>query len=248
MSQALLNLCLNAIEAMGPEGRLEVTVEPIPHKRQLMIVVQDNGSGIAEEDAARIFDPYFTTKEKSEGTGLGLSVVHGIIQALKGSVTVETRPGDGARFHVYLPCNVGKDEPHIMQHNALPTGDERVLFLDDEDVLADMGKQMLEHLGYRVTVRTDSGEALKTFRSRPQDFDLIISDKTMPHMTGFLLTEKIKKIRPDIPVILCTGYCDDIEVERAAAVGVGRLVMKPLGMQELAEAVRCVLDSAETQA
>jgi CheY-like chemotaxis protein len=111
-----------------------------------------------------------------------------------------------------------------------------------------MGKQMLEHLGYRVTVMTDSGEALKTFRSRPQDFDLIISDKTMPHMTGFLLTEKIKKIRPDIPVILCTGYCDDIEVERAAAVGVGRLVMKPLGMQALAEAVRCVLDSAETQA
>ncbi len=118
---------------------------------------------------------------------------------------------------------------------------------DDEAVLAEMGKQMLEHLGYRVTVRTDSSDALNALRSHPQDFDLVISDRTMPRMTGFELAERIKTIRPDIPIILCTGYSDELEVERAAALGISRMVMKPLGMNELADAVRSALDGAEPQ-
>jgi PAS domain S-box-containing protein len=259
IQQILMNLCTNAAQAMKDAGGiLDVSLtkteietaeikqhpglRPGPHLR---LTVGDTGPGIEPNVLARIFDPYFTTKEKGEGTGLGLSVVHGIIQTLKGSVQVESCPGSGAIFHVFLPCAASQEEPTAIQPIALPTGNERILLVDDEEVLAAMGKQMLEHLGYRVTVRTDSSDALHTFQSQPQDFDLVISDRTMPRMTGFELAEQIKTIRPDIPIILCTGYSDELEVERAAALGISRMVMKPLGMNELADAVRSALDGAE---
>ncbi|MFZ0131547.1 MAG: ATP-binding protein [Desulfobacterales bacterium] len=258
IQQILMNLCTNAAQAMKDCGGIltvsladtEVKAGDIISRPELRpgpyvrLTVSDTGPGMEPQVLARIFDPYFTTKEKGEGTGLGLSVVHGIIRTLKGSITVDSRPGDGAAFHVCLPCVTGDDEPALVHRQAPPTGTERILLADDEDVLTAMGKQMLEHLGYRVTVRTDSLEALKTFRSHPQDFDLVISDKTMPRMTGFELAERIKEICPDIPVILCTGYSDELEIERAAALGVSRLVVKPLGMSELAEAVRSALDAA----
>ena len=261
IQQILMNLCTNAAQAMKDSGGiLDVSLtkteieaakikqhpglRPGPHLR---LTVGDTGTGIKPDILARIFDPYFTTKEKGEGTGLGLSVVHGIIQALKGSVQVDSCPGSGAIFHVFLPCAASQDEPTVIQPLALPTGNERILLADDEDVLAAMGKQMLEHLGYRVTVKTDSSDALNTFQSQPQDFDLVISDRTMPRMTGFELAERIKTIRPDIPIIICTGYSDELEVERAAALGISRMVMKPLGMNELADAVRSAIDSAEPQ-
>jgi CheY-like chemotaxis protein len=261
IQQILMNLCTNAAQAMKDAGGiLDVSLtkteietaeikqhpglRPGPHLR---LTVGDTGPGIEPDILARIFDPYFTTKEKGEGTGLGLSVVHGIIQTLKGSVQVENCPGSGAIFHVLLPCAASQDEPTAIQPIALPTGNERILLVDDEEVLAAMGKQMLEHLGYRVTVGTNSSDALNAFQSHPQDFDLVISDRTMPRMTGFELAEQIKTIRPDIPIILCTGYSDELEVERAAALGISRMVMKPLGMNELADAVRSALDTAEPQ-
>ena len=261
IQQILMNLCTNAAQAMKDSGGiLDVSLtkteieaadikqhpelRPGPH---LCLTVGDTGPGIEPDLLARIFDPYFTTKEKGEGTGLGLSVVHGIIQALKGSVQVDSCPDSGAIFHVFLPCAASEDEPTVIQPIALATGNERILLADDEAVLAEMGKQMLEHLGYRVTVRTDSSDALNTFQSHPQDFDLVISDRTMPRMTGFELAERIKTIRPDIPIILCTGYSDELEVERATALGISRMVMKPLGMNELADAVRSALDGAEPQ-
>jgi len=261
IQQILMNLCTNAAQAMKDAGGiLDVSLtnteieaadikqhpelRPGPH---LCLTVGDTGPGIEPDLLARIFDPYFTTKEKGEGTGLGLSVVHGIIQALKGSVQVDSCPDSGAIFHAFLPCAASQDEPTVIQPIALATGNERILLADDEAVLAEMGKQMLEHLGYHVTVRTDSSDALNTFQSHPQDFDLVISDRTMPRMTGFELAERIKTIRPDIPIILCTGYSDELEVERAAALGISRMVMKPLGMNELADAVRSALDGAEPQ-
>ena len=261
IQQILMNLCTNAAQAMKDAGGiLDVSLtkteietaeikqhpglRPGPHLR---LTVGDTGPGIEPNVLARIFDPYFTTKEKGEGTGLGLSVVHGIIQTLKGSVQVESCPGSGAIFHVFLPCAASQEEPTAIQPIALPTGNERILLVDDEEVLAAMGKQMLKHLGYRVTVRTNSSDALNTFQSHPYDFDIVISDRTMPRMTGFELAEQIKTIRPDIPIILCTGYSDELEVERAAALGISRMVMKPLGMNELADAVRSALDTAEPQ-
>ena len=261
IQQILMNLCTNAAQAMKDAGGiLDVSLtkteietaeikqhpglRPGPHLR---LTVGDTGPGIEPDILARIFDPYFTTKEKGEGTGLGLSVVHGIIQTLKGSVQVESCPGSGAIFHVFLPCAASQDEPTAIQPIVLPTGNERILLVDDEEVLAAMGKQMLKHLGYRVTVRTNSSDALNTFQSHPQDFDLVISDRTMPRMTGFELAEQIKTVRPNIPIILCTGYSDELEVERAAALGISRMVMKPLGMNELADAVRSALDTAEPQ-
>ncbi|MGW8188138.1 MAG: response regulator, partial [Desulfobacterales bacterium] len=261
IQQILMNLCTNAAQAMKDSGGIldvslaNIEIEAVEIKKypglkpgpHLRLTVSDTGPGIEPDILARIFDPYFTTKEKGEGTGLGLSVVHGIVQALKGSVQVDSCPDSGAIFNVLLPCAASQDEPTDIQPIALPTGNERVLLVDDEDVLAAMGKQMLEHLGYRVTVRTDSSDALNTFQSRPQDFDLVISDRTMPRITGFELAERIKTIRPDIPIILCTGYSDELEVERAAAQGISRMVLKPLGMNELANAVRSALDSAEAQ-
>jgi CheY-like chemotaxis protein len=194
----------------------------------------------------RIFEPYYTTKEKGEGTGLGLSVVHGIVKNYGGTITAYSEPGKGSTFHVYLPViQEGGEVPGIAEVAPIPTGNEHILFIDDEPALVEIDKQMLERLGYEVTTRTSSMEALELFRTKPDQFDLVITDMTMPHMTGERLANELMNIRSDIPVIICTGYSELISEEKAKEMGIRAFVMKPLVIRDLAKTVRGVLEGQE---
>jgi CheY-like chemotaxis protein len=190
----------------------------------------------------RIFDPFYTTKEKGEGTGMGLSVVHGIIKSHSGEITVYSEPAKGSTFKVYLPAIEQEVISESDTARPLPSGSERILFVDDEIALVNIGKQILENLGYDVEIRTSSHEALELFKVKSDKFDLVITDMTMPGMTGYQLTREILKIRPGIPIILCTGYSKQITEEKAKAIGIKAFAMKPVVARELAEIVRKVLD------
>jgi signal transduction histidine kinase len=254
--QVLMNLCTNASHAMREKGGvMEVGLKkldidagsansfpdlvPGPYLR---LTVTDTGRGIPPEIISRVFEPYFTTKEMGEGTGLGLAVVHGIVKSCGGTVKVYSEQGKGTTFHVYLPR-----KPHEEQSEetdpakALPKGKERVLFIDDEQALVDIGRQMLEYLGYDVVARTSSTDALEMFREQPDRFDLIITDTTMPNMTGERFSQEALKIRPDIPVILCTGFSEAITEQKAKDIGVRAYIMKPYVLSEIAEIIRRIL-------
>ncbi len=213
----------------------------------LKLTVRDTGIGMTPDVLGRIFDPYFTTREKAQGTGLGLSVVHGIIKSHGGSITVESEPGQGTTFHVYLPrMEYSMEIKYKMAaspYKGIPTGHERILFVDDEEALVDIGRQMLEHLGYELVTRTSSIEALELFKAEPDGFDLVITDMTMPNMTGDKLARAMMKIRPDIPIILCTGFSERITEKNAGEIGIKKLAMKPLVIRYLAEAIREVLEN-----
>ena len=174
-----------------------------PHVR---LTVTDTGCGMDSETLAHIFDPYFTTKEVGEGTGLGLSVVHGIVKTHGGTITVESEPGKGTTFHVYFPVIENDAETQEEDEEPLPTGNERILFVDDEQVLLHVAEEMLKQLGYDVVTQKSSVEALELFRAEPDRFDLVITDMTMPKMTGDQLARELMKIRSDIPIILYTGF------------------------------------------
>ncbi|MDD5451839.1 MAG: PAS domain S-box protein [Desulfovibrionales bacterium] len=253
LNQVLINLCTNSAHAMRERGGvLEVSVvevvldaagvaqcpdmKPGPYVR---LTVSDTGCGMTPSVMARIFDPYFTTKEKGEGTGLGLAVIHGIIQSCGGKIVVYSEPGKGTTFHIYLPRVDMPPSEETAQFGDLPRGNERILFVDDEETLIDIGREMLRYLGYTAVVTTSSIEALETFRSQPDRFDLIITDQTMPRMTGDMLAKELLKIRPDIPIILCSGYSERITKETG---GIQALIMKPFVMRNLAEIIREVLD------
>ena len=208
----------------------------------MKLSVGDTGHGMTSDQLDRIFDPYYTTKEAGEGTGLGLAVVLGIIRAHRGAVTVESSPDRGSLFEVYLPeiqteISSQTDSPEICR-----TGREKILFVDDEQALVTMSKKMLELLGYHAVTRTSSVEAFELFQHDPYRFDLVITDMTMPNMTGDKLAAKMLQIRPDIPIILCTGYSDQITERRAKEMGIKAFVMKPLVMKDLAAQIRDVLD------
>jgi PAS domain S-box-containing protein len=254
--QVLMNLCTNASYAMQEMGGiLEISltdveldddiiakntdIEPGPYLR---LTVSDTGLGIPAEVMGRIFDPYFTTKVKGDGTGLGLAAVHGIVKDHGGAIKVYSEPGKGTTFHVYLPVTERKAKPTTKTDESLAFGNELILFVDDEKPLVDLGKRMLEGYGYEVTARTSSIEALELFKVNSEKFDLVITDLTMPNMTGKELARKVLHVRPDIPVILCTGFSEMITEESKKALGIREFLMKPLTMHGLAGTVRKILD------
>lgn len=254
--QVLMNLCTNADHAMRERGGVlnvglsSVTLDfegavKYPDLRPgsyLKLTVSDTGHGMPPEVLDRIFDPYFTTKEKGVGTGLGLAVIHGIVSSMNGAISVDSQPGRGTTFCVFFPLTEVKDTLESRVVEAVPLGNERILFVDDEEFIADLGKRMLERLGYDVAVRTSSIEALKAFQARPDKFDLIITDMTMPQMTGEKLAQKLLEIRPDIPIILCTGFSALISENKAKDMGIKGFVMKPFVIQDLAKMIRRVLE------
>ena len=255
--QVLMNLCTNAGSAMQEKGGvLDVKLKDVELDTEFTsrhpdlkpglyvnLTVSDTGHGMSPKVLERIFDPFFTTKEKGEGTGMGLSVVHGIVKSYGGTITAYSEPGKGSTFNVFLPVTEAKAESEKKKEGTIPKGKERILCIDDEQVLVDLGKQMLESLGYKVTAKTSSVEALKLFKSQPDMFDLIITDMTMPSMTGEELAKEVLAIRPDIRVILCTGFSAKIDKEKAKSIGIRAFVMKPILKQQMAETVREVLDS-----
>ena len=192
----------------------------------------------------RIFDPYFSTKDKDKGTGLGLAVVHGIVKSYGGSIFVNSRIGEGTTVQVVLPVTDNTPDDQIEQRKTLPGGTEKILYIDDEKNLVDIGCQMLERLGYDATGIAGSFEALEIFKQSPQRFDLVITDLSMPGLTGDQLAQELIRIRPSLPIILCTGYSDRIDQKIARLIGFRILLMKPLAMNILAKTVRDVLDES----
>jgi signal transduction histidine kinase/ActR/RegA family two-component response regulator len=260
--QVLMNLCTNAAHAMRKKGgALDVSLTdcfldsqytekhpqllPGPYVR---LVVKDTGQGMSQFLQDRIFDPFFTTKKKGEGTGLGLSVVHGIVMSLNGHIMVQSGPGKGTCFEIFLPAVATDNAEESSVEELLPTGNEHILLVDDEEVLVEAGQHMLESLGYQVTAVTGALEALGVFRSQPLDFDMVITDMTMPHMTGDKLARAMVEIRPDLPVILCTGFNASINADNMAMMKVQALLHKPILKKELAETVRKTLDACQKAA
>ncbi len=246
LHQVLVNLCSNAEYAMRETGgRLDIMVDTLERDDQpwVQLTVRDTGSGMAPDVVERIFDPFFTTKETGEGTGMGLAIVHGMITSHGGTITVESTLGKGTTFTLALPqivdCAAGEVAPTT---KTLQRGTERILFVDDEEMLVHLGRELLTHLGYDVVTHTSSLKALDAFQADPQSFDLVIADQTMPEMTGTTLVETLRRVRPDIPIILCTGFSHRVNAEKAKALGIEAFVHKPEKTQDLAVTIRRVLD------
>jgi PAS domain S-box-containing protein len=257
--QVVINLCTNAYHAMQASGgKLTVSLKEVEFKADdnlpdhkmspgiyLLFSVADTGQGMDQDTLDRIFDPYFTTRDMSEGTGMGLSVVHGIIRNHDGHIVVASNPGIGSRFDIYLPLLDSADDYSRTKPSIdLPQGQERVLLVDDEKQIAQMIEKMLQKLGYQVSAFTDSLKALEAFKANPATYDLVISDLTMPELTGDRLTIELLAIRADMPIILCTGFSELITADEAKALGIRQLIKKPVVMTQLAEVVRHVLDAS----
>ncbi|MBU0943166.1 MAG: cache domain-containing protein [Proteobacteria bacterium] len=260
--QIIMNLCTNAFYAMKKTGGVlsvsldqvelgskelgsTINLDPGPYVR---LEVSDNGVGMDRVTMEKIFEPYFTTKPMGKGTGLGLSVVHGIIKLCKGGITVTSTPGLGTTFHLYFP--VVEEKKHAPENDSnaqIPTGHERIMLVDDEEIIVKMGKQMLEKLGYQVSDFTNSEEALQAFVNAPESFDLLITDLTMPGLTGIQLATEIMQLRAELPVILCSGFSETMSGNKAKSVGIREYVMKPMIKKDLAQIIRKVMDTKEQQ-
>ena len=256
--QVLMNLCTNAASAMEDKGgTLQIQLKDIlidcstantmdlEPGDYIEIKVSDTGTGISSDLCESIFEPYFTTKAPGEGTGMGLALVHGIVESYRGKITADSVLDEGTTFKIYLPITRKRNIHRPYEPGELPKGNESILFVDDEAPIAKMGSLILESLGYKVTTSTSSVEALELFRSKPNDFDLVVTDMTMPNMTGDKLAIELMKIRSNIPVILCTGYSKKISDEAATGIGIKAFAYKPIVKADLANTVRKVLDEAQ---
>ncbi len=258
LQQIFINLCANAVHAMDEKGllrinleELELTTQEIPqftdHQtgRYAKLSISDTGSGMGPETIDRIFDPFFTTKGVGFGTGMGLSVVHGLVEQHGGFITVDSTPEHGTTFNIYFPTirEVGA-KYKTGTTETLPTGTERILFVDDEKCIADTCSELLEYQGYKVTSVTSSIKALEIFKSGPDEFDLIFTDQTIPEMSGVDMAAELLKIRPDIPIILCSGYSAKVSEVDAKGIGIREFCMKPMDMKQLAIVARKVLDES----
>jgi CheY-like chemotaxis protein len=245
MQQIIMNLCTNAAYAMREKGgtlniRLsDHTVSPsnddpdgIKPGLYVKLTVRDTGIGIAPDIKDKV----------GEGTGLGLSVVHGIVKHSNGYITVESKPGKGSVFTVYFPQITGELVTDAISDDRIPTGSERIFLIDDEEALVEMGEDILAELGYDVTSRMNGREALALFRLDPSRFDLVITDQTMPEMAGFELVKEMLALRADMPIIMCTGFSHVVDADKAKAAGIRAFAMKPLTKREIAKTIRKVLD------
>jgi PAS domain S-box-containing protein len=260
LHQVIMNLCTNGYQAMREKGGVlgvvlkpvelgpadvtnKITLKPGNYVR---LSISDTGSGIDPEILERIFEPYFTTKKQGDGTGLGLSVVHGIVQGVGGHVSIYSEPGQGTTFHIYLPVlasQVDTLQVGVVTMAQIPTGNERVLVVDDEEGVVTTEERILTSLGYKVRSFTDCAEAMAEFSLHSDAYDLVITDMNMPKISGAELAAAVRAARADIPIIMCTGFSEIMNEEKAHRLGINKLVMKPLSVKELAQAVRQVLDT-----
>ncbi len=262
INQIILNLCTNAAHAMENEdGKLTIGIDTItldgkaknvsnlPPGKYVKLSVNDTGQGISPENIERIFEPYFTTKGPDKGSGLGLAVVEGIVKAHKGQILVMSQRQKGTTFTVFFPMLENYEfTPGSISQDVLPKGKKHILIIDDEIPIVKLNRMTLEKLGYKVTTSTSSHEALETFRVAPSTFDLVITDMTMPKMTGDKLAFELIKIRPDLPVIICTGYGKEMSEKLFLEIGISAIVYKPFSRAELARTVQKVLDEAKSPA
>ncbi len=260
--QLIMNVCTNAYQAMRKAGgvlnislqSIELTEKDFEKKihlepgSYLILEIADTGIGMTKDVQDRIFEPYFTTKGKGEGTGLGMAVVHGIVTRLQGDISVYSEQGQGTSFEIYLPTVEAQVE-EIQEDliGPVPIGNERILIVDDDPRIVQLSRKMLEYLGYEVTAFTNSMETLHEFKKGPGNFDLVITDMTMPNMTGAELSKQILTIQPDMPIILCTGFSEMMNEEKANSLGIRAFIMKPVNRTDLAESVRNVLDSSKNE-
>ena len=255
--QVAMNIITNAYHAVEENGgQIHVRLREVNLNKSdrldpgkyAVLSISDTGHGMPANLINRIFDPYFTTKEQGKGTGLGLAVVHGIVKEHKGDVIVYSEVGKGSTFNVYLPLlEKSKTYDKIHTDEEIRLGTERILLVDDELSIAKLEKLLLERVGYFVTMRTSSSDALEAFKVNPLNFDLVISDMTMPNMTGIQLARELKQIRPDIPIIICTGFSEWINEEKAEKIGIEGFITKPVIKSELSKIIRKVLDKAKAQ-
>jgi CheY-like chemotaxis protein len=258
LHQIVMNLCTNAYYSLENEvGEIHIHLRPVlvdhamaseyPNLREgayALLTVRDTGTGMDALTMSRIFEPFFTTKEQGKGTGMGLAVVHGIVQSCGGAIGVESSPGSGSTFKVFFP--LGEAAAHNARADSLqlPHGTERILLVDDEPSLVDLGEKVLRSLGYDVFATVSAREAFEVFKANPDSFALIITDQTMPEMSGDLLAKEAMSVRPGIPVIICTGHSSMLDEEKARAIGIRALLMKPFDIKRLARSVRKAIDES----